>query len=102
MATGDDYKVVCYYESWAIYREEPMTTSPADVDPFGCTHVIYSFLGLDKTSLTVTILDPDYEVIRGKKKNLISFISSILFFTTLFINAADAPPFSTMSRVDNN
>lgn len=56
---------MCYYESWAIYREEPMTTSPADVDPFGCTHVIYSFLGLDKTSLTVTILDPDYEVIRG-------------------------------------
>ncbi|EFX87590.1 hypothetical protein DAPPUDRAFT_306550 [Daphnia pulex] len=42
-----------------------MTTSPADVDPFGCTHVIYSFLGLDKTSLTVTILDPDYEVVRG-------------------------------------
>ena len=62
---GADYKVVCYYESWAIYRDEPMTTSPADVDPFGCTHVIYSFLGLDKTSLTVTILDPDYEVIRG-------------------------------------
>ncbi|KAI9560101.1 hypothetical protein GHT06_014111 [Daphnia sinensis] len=62
---GEDYKVVCYYESWAIYREEPMTTSPADVDPFGCTHVIYSFLGLDKTSLTVTILDHDYEVIRG-------------------------------------
>ena len=57
---------MCYYESWAIYRDEPMTTSPADVDPFGCTHVIYSFLGLDKTSLTVTILDPDYEVIRGE------------------------------------
>lgn len=44
-----------------------MTTSPADVDPDGCTHVIYSFLGLDKTSLTVTILDPDYEVIQGTK-----------------------------------
>ena len=80
MATGDDYKVVCYYESWAIYREEPMTTSPADVDPFGCTHVIYSFLGLDKTSLTVTILDPDYEVIRGKKKSyLIHFVYPLFY-----------------------
>lgn len=66
MTIGNDYKVVCYYESWAIYRQEPMTTSPADVDPYGCTHVIYSFVGLDKKSYTVTILDPDYEVIRGK------------------------------------
>ena len=60
-----DYKVVCYLESWAIYRQDPMSTSPADVHPNGCTHVIFSFLGLDKKDLTVAILDEDYEVIRG-------------------------------------
>ena len=80
VATGDDYKVVCYYESWAIYREDPMTTSPADVDPFGCTHVIYSFIGLDKTSLTVSILDPDYEVIRGN----LTFGSLLHFYDPVF------------------
>lgn len=42
-----------------------MDPSPADIDPFGCTHVIFSFLGLDHTNLTVTILDKEYEVIRG-------------------------------------
>jgi len=68
-----DYKVICYLESWAIYRPEPATSSPSDVDPQGCTHVIYSFLGLDKTLLTVSVLDHDYDVIRG------------IFFLSLFL-----------------
>ena len=75
IAGADDYKVVCYLESWAIYRPEPATSSPLDVDPQGCTHVIYSFLGLDKTLLTVSVLDHDYDVIRG-----ISFSFSDFFF----------------------
>ena len=68
--SGANYKVVCYLESWAIYRPEPATSRPSDVDPNGCTHVIYSFLALDKKSYTVTISDPDYDVIRGNHFNL--------------------------------
>merc|ERR1712071_415003 len=64
---GDsDYKVVCYYGSWAIYRDEPMTFSPPDVAANGCTHFIYSFVGLDPQSLTITILDKEYDLIRGE------------------------------------
>jgi len=66
---GDsDYKVVCYYGAWAIYRDEPMTFSPSDVAANGCTHLIYSFVGLDPQSLTITILDKEYDLIRGGYK----------------------------------
>ena len=65
-----DYKVVCYYGAWAIYRQEPMTFSPSDVATHGCTHLIYSFVGLDPTDLTLTILDRDYDILRGKHLSL--------------------------------
>lgn len=55
-------------ESWAIYRDGPARTSPSDVDPFGCTHVIFAFLGLDNSTFTVKILDPDYEINGGNSK----------------------------------
>ena len=57
--------MICYLESWAIYRPGSNAFSPADVDPFACTHVLFSFLGLNQTDLTVTILDYDYEVTEG-------------------------------------
>ena len=63
-----DYKVICYLESWAINRPEPMDFSSANIDPHGCTHVIFSFVGLNKTDFTVSILDYDYVVIRGGYK----------------------------------
>ena len=45
-----------------------MDFSSANIDPYGCTHVIFSFVGLNKTDFTVSILDYDYVVIRGGYK----------------------------------
>jgi len=63
---GADYKVICYLESWAVYWKDPnLSFGPAHIDPFACTHLIHSFIGLDNTTFTVRILDPDYEVNQG-------------------------------------
>lgn len=40
--TGN-YKRVCYFTNWAQYRPDPFKFLPEDIDPFLCTHVIYSF-----------------------------------------------------------
>ena len=35
--------MVCYFENWAQYRKGDEKMLPKDIDPFLCTHVIYSF-----------------------------------------------------------
>lgn len=41
-----DKKVVCYYGSWAVYRPDKGKFPVENIDPFICTHVIYTFAGL--------------------------------------------------------
>ena len=60
------YKIVCYLGSWAIYRPEPMSFRPRDVQAKGCTHLIYSFAGLDNTTLEMVSLDPVFDIKKGK------------------------------------
>ncbi|KAI1296888.1 putative chitinase 2 [Halotydeus destructor] len=43
---GHDKKMVCYYGSWAVYRPEKGKYPVENIDPFLCTHIIYSFTGL--------------------------------------------------------
>jgi len=50
-------KVVCYYGSWASYRPGNGKCEPENVDPFICTHLIYSFIGLDPETNQVKHLD---------------------------------------------
>ncbi|CAC5375808.1 E3.2.1.14 [Mytilus coruscus] len=38
-----EYKRVCYYTNWAQYRPNPFKYFPENIDPFLCTHIIYSF-----------------------------------------------------------
>ena len=49
--------VVCYWGTWANYRPKDGKFTPKDVDPLLCTHLIYSFVGLDETSSTIKSLD---------------------------------------------
>ncbi|XP_019556814.3 chitotriosidase-1-like [Aedes albopictus] len=50
-------KVVCYFGSWATYRVGNGKFSVEDINPKLCTHIIYSFVGLDATTNTVKSLD---------------------------------------------
>jgi len=60
------FKVVCYYGAWAHYRPQPMAFDPEDIDAKACTHLIYSFAGLDNgTSSTIVSLDNELDVVQG-------------------------------------
>nr|UTR35845.1 chitinase [Agrotis ipsilon] len=63
-----DKKVVCYIATWAVYRPDPGKFSLEDLEPALCTHLVYSFAGLNETSNTIKSLDPwqDLETDYGK------------------------------------
>ena len=46
-ATCNAYHRVCYYTNWAQYRPEGAKFFPEDIDPFLCTHIMYSFAKID-------------------------------------------------------
>ena len=64
--SSPDYKIVCYYGAWSVYRPKPANFGVSDIDPFSCTHLIYSFAGLDKESLTIMSLDAAEDIVKGK------------------------------------
>ncbi len=51
-------KVVCYYGSWAVYRYGPGKFDVENIDPFLCTHLIFTFAGLDERTNRIVSLDP--------------------------------------------
>ena len=56
---------MCYYGAWSVYRPEPYNFGVSDIDPFSCTHLIYSFAGLDPDSLTIVSLDVEEDIVKG-------------------------------------
>ncbi|QQP42408.1 AGAP005634PAlike [Caligus rogercresseyi] len=55
---GHNKVVVCYWGSWSNYRPKDGAFKPEDIDPSLCTHLIYSFAGLDEGSSGIKSLDP--------------------------------------------
>ncbi|XP_075986238.1 acidic mammalian chitinase-like isoform X2 [Anticarsia gemmatalis] len=49
--------VICYYGSWATYRPGDGKYDVENIDPLACTHLIYSFAGINEQG-TVIALDP--------------------------------------------
>ncbi|KAF3823198.1 hypothetical protein GH733_010634 [Mirounga leonina] len=45
------YKLVCYYTSWSQYRDGFGSCYPDAIDPFLCTHVIYSFANISNNEI---------------------------------------------------
>ncbi|XP_044265229.1 acidic mammalian chitinase-like [Tribolium madens] len=60
-------KVVCYHGIWATYRPNNGRFTVDDIDPNLCTHLIYSFVGLE-TDGRVKHLEPNLDVNLGNLK----------------------------------
>ncbi|XP_067122347.1 endochitinase-like [Centruroides vittatus] len=59
---SQDAKVVCYFTSWASYRPPPMNYNIKDIPVDICTHLIYSFAGLDNNTWQLMSLDPLFDI----------------------------------------
>lgn len=60
------YKIVCYYESWAISRPGSGSFRVNDYNPLLCTHLIYAFAKIDEPSYTIKSLDEYVDIQSGK------------------------------------
>ena len=59
-------KIVCYFSAWAQTRKTPMNYDIEDIPGDKCTHVIYSFIGIDNKTYTLTPIDPAYDLQKRK------------------------------------
>ncbi|TRY80597.1 hypothetical protein TCAL_17442 [Tigriopus californicus] len=57
-----DKLVVCYFTSWAHYREDPGHFDVAWVDPTLCSHGIYAYADIDTATWSLMPVDPWYDL----------------------------------------
>ncbi|KAJ8928194.1 hypothetical protein NQ314_019257 [Rhamnusium bicolor] len=64
-------KVVCYHGTWSRYRNGNGQFTVSDIDPTLCTHIIYSFVGIN-TDGTINLLDRALDITNGNFANFVS------------------------------
>jgi chitinase len=62
--SGAEKKVVCYFGSWSVYRQGLGNFPIESIDPQLCTHLVYSFVGINGDG-TIRILDQNAEIDKG-------------------------------------
>ncbi|XP_049790950.1 endochitinase-like [Schistocerca nitens] len=61
-------RVTCYFESWAVYRKR-LRYGIEDIPGDMCTHIIYSFVGLNNVTWELQVLDEKLDVQDGGFEN---------------------------------
>ncbi|KAH9391593.1 hypothetical protein TYRP_022773, partial [Tyrophagus putrescentiae] len=51
-------KTVCYYEYWVHWRTGDGKQDPSEIDYTLCTHIVYSYMGIDGGTHEIKLLDP--------------------------------------------
>ncbi|XP_014233442.1 acidic mammalian chitinase-like [Trichogramma pretiosum] len=54
---SSNHRIVCYYGSWSVYRPDAGKFDVSFIDPHLCTHLVYTFVGIQEDG-EVHILDP--------------------------------------------
>jgi GH18 family chitinase len=44
---------VCYFTNWSQDRQEPGKFTPENIDPFLCSHLIYSFASISNNKVII-------------------------------------------------
>ncbi|XP_032237466.2 chitinase-3-like protein 1 [Nematostella vectensis] len=70
--TASEYVRGCYYTNWSQYRPKGGTFWPEDIDPFLCTHILFSFAKVNQTTHKLDIYEENdhelYQRINALKK----------------------------------
>ncbi|XP_058458220.1 acidic mammalian chitinase-like [Malaya genurostris] len=93
--------LLCYYGSWAHYRSDRGQFKVEDIDPWLCTHVIYSFLGINEDG-SIAILDSGLDIDMGNLKKFTELKNTNSNLKTLAAIGGYSVGSETFSRVAAN